>query len=67
MYAERVQPALRVYLSKLREDAYIDVRPGFVDNGASAKQSNLIFTTVSSDDKSTTATKKKKKKRLGVF
>ncbi len=66
MYVERVQPALRTYLSKLREDAYIDVRPGFTDNGASANQSNLIFTTVSSDDKSTTATKKKKK-RLGVF
>ena len=66
MYVERVQPALRVYLSKLREDAYIDVRPSFVDNGASPNQSNLIFTTVSSDAKSTTA-KTKKKKRLGVF
>jgi peptidyl-prolyl cis-trans isomerase SurA len=67
MYLEKVQPALRVYLTKLREDAYIDVRPGFVDTGASSNQSNLIFKTVSTDDDKTTPAKNKKKKRLGVF
>src|SRR6202020_2710214 len=38
MYMEQLQPALRVYLTKLREDAYIDIKPGFVDTGASPKQ-----------------------------
>jgi peptidyl-prolyl cis-trans isomerase SurA len=67
MYVEKVQPALRVYLTKLREDAFIDVRPGFVDTGASANQSDLIFKTVSSDDDKSTPAKKKKKKTLGIF
>ncbi len=66
MYYERVQPALRAYLTKMREDAYIDVRQGFVDNGASPNQSKLIYTMASSDTTSTTA-KKKKKKRMGLF
>ena len=66
MYYERVQPALRAYLTKMREDAYIDVRQGFVDNGASPNQSKLIFTMASSDNTSAT-TKKKKKKRMGLF
>ncbi len=44
MYMEQMQPALRAYLTKLREDAYIDVKPGFVDTGASAKQTKPVFT-----------------------
>lgn len=44
MYMEQMQPALRAYLTKLREDAYIDVKPGFVDTGASVKQTKPVFT-----------------------
>src|SRR6266481_1370539 len=44
MYAEAMQPALRAYLTKLREDAYIDIRAGYVDSGASAKESKPVFT-----------------------
>ena len=44
MYMEMMQPALRTYLTKLREDAYIDIKPGFVDTGASAKQTKPVFT-----------------------
>ena len=44
MYAEAMQPALRAYLTKLREDAYIDIRAGYVDSGASPKQTKLVFT-----------------------
>ena len=44
MYMEQMQPALRAYLTKLRENAYIDVKPGFVDSGASAKQTKPVFT-----------------------
>ena len=43
MYNEQMQPALRAYLTKLREDAYIDIKAGFVDAGASSKQSKPVF------------------------
>lgn len=43
MYMEQMQPALRAYLTKLRENAYIDVKPGFVDSGASSKQTKPVF------------------------
>lgn len=44
MYNDQMQPALRAYLTKLREDAYIDIRPGFVDSGASSKETKPVFT-----------------------
>jgi peptidyl-prolyl cis-trans isomerase SurA len=44
MYSEQIQPALRAYLTKLREEAYIDIRAGYVDSGASAKQTKPVFT-----------------------
>jgi len=44
MYAEAMQPALRAYLTKLREDAYIDIRAGYVDSGASPKETKPVFT-----------------------
>ena len=34
MYLKQLQPALRAYLTKPREDAYIDIKPGFVDSGS---------------------------------
>src|SRR5579871_991977 len=33
LYYQKLQPALRAYLTKLREEAYIDVKPGYVDSG----------------------------------
>jgi peptidyl-prolyl cis-trans isomerase SurA len=44
MYMQQLQPALREYLTKLREDAFIDLAPGFVDSGASANESKPVFT-----------------------
>jgi peptidyl-prolyl cis-trans isomerase SurA len=44
MYMQQLQPALRAYLTKLREEAFIDLAPGFVDSGASAKESKPQFT-----------------------
>jgi peptidyl-prolyl cis-trans isomerase SurA len=44
MYSEQIQPALRAYLTKLREEAYIDIRAGYVDSGASPKQTKPVFT-----------------------
>jgi peptidyl-prolyl cis-trans isomerase SurA len=47
MYTEQMQPALRAYLTKLREDAYIDIKSGFVDAGASTKQTKPVFSAYS--------------------
>jgi peptidyl-prolyl cis-trans isomerase SurA len=44
MYTEAMQPALRAYLTKLREDAYIDIRAGYVDSAASPKETKPVFT-----------------------
>ena len=40
LYYEKLQPALRAYLTKLREEAYIDIMPGYVDSGASPNQTS---------------------------
>ena len=34
-YMGRMEPAIRAYLTKMREDAYVEIKPGFVDTGAS--------------------------------
>jgi peptidyl-prolyl cis-trans isomerase SurA len=66
LYYQKLQPALRVYLTKLREEAYIDYKPGYVDSGASPNQTKPIETTTAkaSDAKNL---KKKKKKVLGIL
>jgi len=43
LYRLAIQPALRTYLTGLREKAYIDIAPGFVDTGSSAKQTKPVF------------------------
>jgi peptidyl-prolyl cis-trans isomerase SurA len=63
IYMQKLQPALRAYLTKLREDAFIDIKPGYIDTGASAKQTKPVETTV----RDVTAKNLKKKKKLGVF
>lgn len=44
MYMEQMQPALRAYLTKLREDAYIEIKDGFTDSGASARETKPVYT-----------------------
>lgn len=63
IYMQKLQPALRGYLTKLREDAFIDIKNGYLDSGASAKQTKPVETT----SKDLTAKNLKKKKKLGVF
>jgi peptidyl-prolyl cis-trans isomerase SurA len=64
IYMQKLQPALRDYLKKLREDAFIDYKPGYVDSGASANQTKPVETT----SKDATAKElKKKKKKLGIL
>lgn len=43
MYMQAMQPALRSYLTKLREEAFIDIKPGFTDSGASPRQTKPVF------------------------
>ena len=43
IYEQAIQPKLREYLTQLREKAYIDIQPGFVDTGASPKQTKEVF------------------------
>ena len=47
MYMQQMQPALRAYLTKLREDAYIEIKDGFVDSGASPKETRPVYTAYS--------------------
>ncbi len=63
LYMQKLQPALRIYLTKLREEAFIDIKPGYIDTGASAKQTKPVETTA----RDVTAKNLKKKKKLGVF
>lgn len=63
LYMQKLQPALRAFLTTLREEAYIDVKSGYVDSGASAKQTKPVETTA----KEANAKNLKKKKKLGVF
>jgi peptidyl-prolyl cis-trans isomerase SurA len=36
LYLERIQPAMRGYLTTLRQESFISVKPGYVDTGAVA-------------------------------
>ena len=63
LYMQKLQPALRAYLTKLREEAFVDIKPGYIDTGASAKQTKPVETTA----REANAKKLKKKKKLGVF
>jgi peptidyl-prolyl cis-trans isomerase SurA len=63
IYMQKLQPALRAYLTTLREEAYIDYKNGYIDTGASTKQTKPVETTVKEDK----AKNLKKKKKLGVF
>jgi len=64
IYVQKMQPALREYLTKLREDAYIDIKPGNIDTGASPNETKPIYTTAAADNANN---KEKKKKKFGLF
>ena len=40
----KMQPALRDYLTKLREAAYIEIRAGYEDSGASPNEMKPVYT-----------------------
>ncbi|HET8666665.1 MAG TPA: peptidylprolyl isomerase [Terriglobales bacterium] len=65
IYMKKLQPELRKYLTKLREEAYIDIKPGFIDTGASPNQTKPVFTTAA--DTNEKAKELKRKKKFGIF
>ena len=65
LYYQKLQPALRAYLTKLREDAYIDVKPGYDDTGASPNETKPVETSAAKEADAKKLAKKKKK--LGVL
>ncbi len=56
LYMSRMEPAMREYLTQMREESYIDIRPGYVDTGASPKETKPIYSAYTPP-----APKKKKK------
>src|SRR6478672_10080197 len=69
IYSERLEPAARAYLTKLREQAFIDIKPGYTDTGASPNQSNNKPTIVAANNEGGNRAGKppKKKKKFLVF
>jgi peptidyl-prolyl cis-trans isomerase SurA len=65
IYLQKMQPKLREYLTKLREDAFIDIKQGYLDTGASPNQTKPVMTAANTPDQGKEL--KKKKKKLGVF
>src|SRR5437016_5439950 len=68
IYVQKLEPAARGYLTKLRDEAYIDVRPGFLDTGASPNQNKpLIMAANSGAPEPGKSAKTRKKKKFLVF
>jgi peptidyl-prolyl cis-trans isomerase SurA len=66
LYYEKLQPALRAYLTKLREDAYIKYADGYVDTGMSPNQTQPVETATAKEADAKKLGKKKHKK-LGIL
>ena len=43
LYMSRMEPAIRAYLTTMRDQAFIDIKPGFVDTGASPGETKPVF------------------------
>jgi peptidyl-prolyl cis-trans isomerase SurA len=63
VYMQKLQPALREYLTRLRDDAFIDIKSGYVDSGASPNETKPVETA----SKDAGAKPLKKKKKFGLF
>jgi peptidyl-prolyl cis-trans isomerase SurA len=42
-YMAKMEPAIRDYLTKMRVDAYIEIKPGFTDSGASPRETKPVY------------------------
>jgi peptidyl-prolyl cis-trans isomerase SurA len=64
LFYQKMQPSLRQYLTKLREDAYIDIKQGYVDTGASPNQTKPVMASANPPASGVDEKKKHKKKFL---
>ena len=55
-FESRMSPAIRTYLTTLREQSYVDIKPGYIDTGASLKETKPVYSAYTPP-----APKKKKK------
>jgi hypothetical protein len=60
LYMEKMQPTLRTYLGELREESYVNVKPGYTDSAAVAGASVIQEVQPTPD----VATKNKAKKKV---
>ncbi len=69
VYSQKLEPAARAYLTKLREQAYIDIKSGYADTGASGDQTNKPVVVAAAGDPSIRQGKSglKKKKKFLLF
>jgi peptidyl-prolyl cis-trans isomerase SurA len=69
IYSERLEPAARAYLTKLREQAYIDIKSGYTDSGASPNQNNkpTVVAAANTEGNHPGKSSAKKKKKFLVF
>jgi peptidyl-prolyl cis-trans isomerase SurA len=67
IYSERLEPAARAYLTKLREQAFIDIKPGYTDTGASPNQNNKPTIIAAAGEGNRPGKSPKKKKKFLVF
>jgi len=65
LFYQKMQPALRTYLTKLREEAYIKIAQGYVDSGHSVNQTEPVETATAKEADAKKLAKKKKK--LGIL
>jgi len=66
LYMQKLQPALRAYLTKLREEAFIDCcKGGYTDSAASPNETKPIY--MAADSGSDKQEEKKKKKKFLLF
>jgi peptidyl-prolyl cis-trans isomerase SurA len=67
LYMQKTDPALRAYLTKLREQAFIEIKPGtgLVDTHASPNENQPVY--VAGNEQSKQQDKTKKKKKLLLF
>jgi peptidyl-prolyl cis-trans isomerase SurA len=43
LFESRMEPAIRSYLTQMREEAYIDIKPGYADTGASSRETKPVY------------------------
>ena len=71
LYMPRMQPAVREYLTKLRLDAFLEIKPGYVDSEAAPGKVTTWTDPAQLKPETTTkeevANRKRKKKVLGII